>query len=324
MPDKQDTISVIIPAWNAAQMIGRAVDSVLSQSRRADEVIVINDGSTDDTRRMLESYEDWIRVIHQDNAGASAARNAGIRAATGRWIAFLDGDDEWLADHLERSMDLLCRYPGLGWVTGNYYRCLCEPRHVKTPDLDGNLLGRARSSLEGEEVFDSYFSAHQHRAMGCTDTMVIRRELLIEAGLFWEGQKRMNDVDMWLRVAYLNQRIGYVFEPGAIYHMGVPGSILKQHRDARHIEAFLDRHLELSRQAGMSEVFKPCAAAMLGTWIQTLLESLKTAEVRHLLGRFGFLFDPYCRITTYIRTRLPKLSLRYERWKRAVKESRSL
>ena len=92
-PTPPPTVSVVIPAYNAAWCVRKAIDSVLAQDYRDFEVIVVNDGSTDDTADVLASYANTIRVIDQPNGGMSNARNAGIRAACGEFIAFLDSDD---------------------------------------------------------------------------------------------------------------------------------------------------------------------------------------------------------------------------------------
>lgn len=92
---KRPTVSVIIPTYNRAHSVGAALDSVLAQEPPADEVIVVDDGSTDGTTEVLAAYGDRITVVRQDNAGAAAARNAGVRRARGDWVAFLDSDDLW-------------------------------------------------------------------------------------------------------------------------------------------------------------------------------------------------------------------------------------
>lgn len=105
------TISVIIPTYNRAKVVGRAVESVCAQTIPAHEIIVIDDGSTDDTGNVLEAFKGRIHCILQENAGVSAARNAGIRAAKGDWIAFLDSDDQWFPDYLETQVKSICQYP---------------------------------------------------------------------------------------------------------------------------------------------------------------------------------------------------------------------
>lgn len=322
MPVENGTISAVIPAYNAAPVIGRAIESVLAQRRPADEVIVVDDGSTDGTGQAVQRFGDRVRYIRQENAGASAARNTGIEAARSEWIAFLDGDDEWLPDHLRLAAELRQRHPDLRWVTGNFYRCPCRPEHVNVTDMDETQVRRVQASLAGGEVFDSYLTAHQQRAMGCTDTMVIRRDLLIRAGLFLTDQKRMNDVDLWLRIAYLGEPIGYVFEPTALYHMGVPGSILKSYQGKEYAEEFLDRHLALAEQAGMKEAFGPVAAAMLGHWLPILLKASQGRQIRYLLKRYRFLLSPYNFRTNYIQSYYPSLAFWYMNYKKHRKLKR--
>jgi len=116
-------VSVVIPAYNVGDYIGRAIDSVLVQSHRADEIIVVDDGSGDKTAEVVKGYGSKVRYIRQENLGASAARNRGIHSARNRWIAFLDGDDEWFAEKLGLQVALLRNNPELSWVSGNFIRC---------------------------------------------------------------------------------------------------------------------------------------------------------------------------------------------------------
>ena len=129
------TISVVIPAYNCERYITRSIDSVLAQTRPVDEIIIVDDGSSDNTGEVVKRYGGKVRYIRQENAGASVARNTGIEAATGDWIAFLDGDDEWLPDKIKHQTELLSRNPNLVWVTGNYMECLCEEKRsgIHTP-----------------------------------------------------------------------------------------------------------------------------------------------------------------------------------------------
>jgi glycosyltransferase involved in cell wall biosynthesis len=102
-----EQITVVITAYNSQETISRAIDSVLDQTVQPKEIIVVDDGSTDDTAQILLSFDDKIRVISQRNQGPSAARNTGIKAAKTTWIALLDGDDLWHREKLQRQIKAL-------------------------------------------------------------------------------------------------------------------------------------------------------------------------------------------------------------------------
>jgi glycosyltransferase involved in cell wall biosynthesis len=113
-------ISVIIPAYNVAQFLREAVDSALAQTRRDIEAIVVDDGSTDGSADMLRDLDDpRLRVIRQDNAGSAAARNAGLRLASGNLVAFLDADDRWAPQNLERQAAFLESHPEVDMTFGH-------------------------------------------------------------------------------------------------------------------------------------------------------------------------------------------------------------
>jgi glycosyltransferase involved in cell wall biosynthesis len=296
-------ISVIIPAYNAAAYIERALRSVLNQSRPADEIIVVNDGSTDGTSQILKRYEGKIRIIEQVNTGVSAARNAGIRAAAGDWIAFLDADDEWLPEKLAKQSQFHLNHPDLKWSSANYYRCFCDRNHQHIPDVNMSL----RPAPEENKLFDDYFQAFGVLAKGHTDTMLIWKDALLEAGLFYEPQKTIEDDDLWFRLGYMNLRFGFIREPLAIYHLGPAQSITKNYIQSQWIDLFLTRHIPLAGQAGKTDSFNSCARQMLGYWIGNLMINQQTAAVRTLLQKYGFLLTPYCRWTSYIGSLCPKL-----------------
>src|SRR5437762_7674264 len=108
-------VSVILPVYNRESTIARAIESVLAQTYRHFELIVVDDGSTDGTARVVESFDSRIRVVAQPHAGAYAARNRGLRSAHGELIAFADSDDAWLPDRLESQLPLMAR-PEVGLV----------------------------------------------------------------------------------------------------------------------------------------------------------------------------------------------------------------
>lgn len=312
-------ISAIIPAYNAENTIVRAIQSVLNQTRPADEIIVVDDGSTDQTADAVRSFGNKIILICQDNAGVSVARNTGIEAACGDWIAFLDCDDEWLPEKLRLQSEHLSRNPDLHWTAGNYYRCHCEQNHRHVPDMSQGSIDACRTFLSGREFFDDYFKAYVLLAKGHTDTTLIRRDLLFEAGLFLPGQKRMNDIDMWFRIAYIRPRFGFVFEPLAVYHLSVPGSIIKIHTDWRLIDEFLQRHFELARKADRTDVFRSCAAIGLSYWMRILMIEGSGNGIRRLIRNYGDLLKPSFRTSCHIGSFCPPLWNAKEKIKKQIR-----
>ena len=182
--------SVVMPAYNVAWCIGRAVDSVLAQDFRPYELIVVNDGSTDGTRALLEGYGTAITVIEQENRGMSAARNAGIRRARGTYVAFLDADDWWLAGKLSRQVELMHGRPEIGFSSTT----------VRVEDDDGRLLNLWRCPNGSTEILATLFAQNAAIAGGCSAVMA-RRELLDRVGLFDESLRGFEDPDLWMRLA---------------------------------------------------------------------------------------------------------------------------
>ena len=278
-------VSVVVPAYNVGPYIARAVNSVLDQNRPADEIVVVDDGSTDDTAEIVRSYGHKVRLIHQANAGASAARNAGILAARHPWIAFLDGDDEWLAQNLELQMGLLQRNPELNWATANFLRCLCRTKD-RFQNLRNGAVERAQTLMGDKEYFQSYFEACTALLLGHTNTMIVKKQALIDAGLFRTNQTRHNDEDMWFKLAYRHRQIGCNLEPLAIYHMDVPNSITKAYDGPKYLQQFLSHHLELSKQHNCQNEFKRCAVHMLRYWIHKYLSNNNIVHIRELIVQF--------------------------------------
>src|SRR3989338_149331 len=131
-------VSVIIPTYNRPQYLLLAIESVLKQTFQDFEIIVTGDGAPDSTRVMVEKYKDKVRFVNQEHMGISAARNNGIRYATGEWIAFLDDDDIWLPEKLKRQIDAIERHPEIAMVGSEVFTIDAEGRrtgHWKKSDL---------------------------------------------------------------------------------------------------------------------------------------------------------------------------------------------
>lgn len=182
------TVSVIIPAYNAAATVAASIESVLAQTSKAFEIIVVNDGSSDETASALERYAGRIKVVTQQNRGPAAARNAGVRAATGEWIAFLDGDDTWTADKLEKTVaavrgdsetvlvfsDATC-IDESGTVLP---RAFIEADRARAPSMDDMLAGRFQIPTSSVSVRRDAFE----RAGGFSEEF---RSPSFEDTLFW-------------------------------------------------------------------------------------------------------------------------------------------
>ena len=183
-------VSVVMPAYNVEWCVGRAVDSVLAQDYRARELIVVNDGSTDGTRAVLEAYGSEITLINQANRGMSAARNVAIRKAGGTHIAFLDADDRWLPAKLLRQVELMQSRPEIGFCS----------TAVRVEDDEGKLLNVWRCHGGGTAMLETIFAENAAIAGGCSAVMV-RKELFDEVGLFDESLRGFEDPDLWMRLA---------------------------------------------------------------------------------------------------------------------------
>lgn len=191
-------ISVVIPTYNRVAFVTKAIDSVLNQTFADYEVIVVDDGSTDDTKETLKQYLDKIKYIYQDNSGVSAARNTGIAVARGEWVAFLDSDDEWRADYLAKQMKHAIAFSRITMQTAN---CLFIGLDGKTESYfenNGSLTEfNGTDYLFIEEPF-CFVVKHGPWQVGST---IIRRKAIIEAGLFDMDFKFTEDFDLMARVA---------------------------------------------------------------------------------------------------------------------------
>ncbi|MCK4628898.1 MAG: glycosyltransferase family 2 protein [Sedimentisphaerales bacterium] len=308
MINKEHTIkiSVVMPAYNIEGYIGRAIKSVLAQTRPADEIIVVDDGSTDGTAAEIKKFGEQVRYIHQENAGLAGARNTGIKAAHYEWITFLDGDDEWLSEYLEQQTKLLQRNQDLRWSYSNFICCLCNEKR-RGAKLEPR---KAKALLEGKEYFDNYFLASRNKASACANTTLIRREVFEQVGFFREDQTFAEDVDMWWRIAFRCPKVGYVAEPLAIYHMVRPGTLTEsfQHSKVSILTGLLERHLKTAAEHHQLEQFESLASDLVTSWIRALLFEDNAAAIQNLLERFGYLVKPGFRAMVRLLIVFPRLT----------------
>jgi len=228
MEMNQSLVSVIIPAYNMADWTVEAVGSVLNQTYAPLEVIVVDDGSTDDTRRKLESFNGRVRYIYKENAGASSARNEGIRQARGRYIGLLDCDDLYLPDKARQSVQYLERHPRCGMVFTDIYFI----------DEGGKVMGRGKSDRRrcAGWVKEKLIVKN----LIYNPSVLIRRECFDQAGLFAEDLFPPADWDMWLRISERYQ-IGYIGEPLSKYRVSSQWNFRNIDRFERENEIVLER-----------------------------------------------------------------------------------
>ena len=204
-------VAVIIPCYNAAPYVGRALNSVFAQTYRDYCVYAIDDGSSDDTAAVLHSYRDQIISLRQEHSGQAAARNHGIRHSDSPYIAFLDADDEWLPEKLERQVMMLRGAPRVGMV---YSDCFTSGNRRDS----GSRFARVGTPTGGR-VFEQFL-----KVCGVyTPTVMVRRECLRDVGLFDETLTVSEDYNLWLRIA-ARCEIEVMPEVLAIRHV-TPGSL---------------------------------------------------------------------------------------------------
>ncbi|MCE5185485.1 MAG: glycosyltransferase family 2 protein [Planctomycetaceae bacterium] len=300
----EHTIAAVIPAYNAEKYIARALDSVLAQARLPDEIIVVDDGSADNTADIVRSFGPKVTLIQQANSGVSSARNTGIRAAKSNWIAFLDADDEWLPERLAAQLALLERNPRLAWTTSNYLECLCEENRTAAHIPVKELL----NELNGAEYFSSFLDAARRRHWGHTDCMLIRKDVLLELGGFNPDLPIAEDLDMWFRIAYRYPCVGFIPRPLAIHHLRTSGSLMVSTFSGSLYTNFMERHFQLARTQGAFEDFLPAASSLMRLWIRGLLFDARKKEIRELLTRFPRAFSPVYRCWIKGLTILPALT----------------
>lgn len=199
------SFSVIIPAYQAAEFVGEAIDSVLQQTHPPDEIIVCDDGSTDDLEGSIAPYTGRLTLIHKEHGGLASARNAGTRAASGDFVAFLDADNTYLPEYLEAVRELAVLRPDLDIVTTDAYL-----------ELDGQIYGRYYRGKARFVADDQRRGImHQHFIFG---NAVLRRESLLAVGGYDESVVS-EDTDCFVRMILGGSRVGLVDEPLCIYRI---------------------------------------------------------------------------------------------------------
>lgn len=231
-------ISVVIPAFNAEGHISNAIKSVIGQEFPSHEIIVVDDGSTDNTKKVVEQFSlANIKYLFQKNGGPSIARNNGILHASGDYIAFLDADDIWYPNHLLDAYNFFKENQNVFWFSSafdiDYGRNKIITRGIKTKD---DTIDYVKSSLKCTFVH--------------TSAVVIHYSVFTNIGLFNENWKFGEDLNLWVRIALTYPNIGYSKKPGSIFRKTI-GSLTfdKTNYDLKNtlkVLYFTDKEVKLS------------------------------------------------------------------------------
>ncbi len=269
-------ISVVIPSFNRAHCLPRALDSVLAQTRPAQQIIVVDDGSSDDTVQRLHQHYPQIQLIVQSNKGVSAARNHAIRAAKGDWIALLDSDDEWLPHKLELIRQAQQANPQMRlfhsdeiWIR-NGVRVNPMKKHAK----------------QGGMIFEQCLPL----CVISPSAAVIQRKLFDEIGYFDETLPACEDYDFWLRLCHLYE-VFYLDQPLIRKYGGHEDQLSRRFwgMDRFRIRA-LDKLLS---QARLSQQHRQAAQAMLLKKLHILLKGAHKHGNQSVIDEFSPLLQHY-------------------------------
>lgn len=220
--------SVIITLCNKASYIKRAIESVQNQTVKDIEIIVVNDGSTDNGSDIVESINDKrIFLINQKNQGVSKARNRGVKESNSEFITFLDADDEWTKKHLEILLRLKEKFPEAGAYSSTYVICKAGKKFKK-------IKYKGIPSAPWNGILPNYFKTSiEGRSPVATGVVGIHKHIFLEMSGFDEYASQGEDLDLWARIA-TKYPMAFSWHIGAIYHMGAANRICSNIRPIRY------------------------------------------------------------------------------------------
>ena len=203
-------ISVVIPSYNRKDFLKRSIDSAINQTKKPLEIIVVDDGSTDGTEAMIKSDYDFVKFIKQKNKGVSAARNIGIKVSIGEWICFLDSDDEWKKDKLEKQINAMKSNPGYKFFHSNEI-------WIK----NGLRINQKKKHKKyGGDIFDKCLDMCRISP----SSVMINKTVFDEVGNFNEDLVVCEDYELWLRICD-KYRVFFIDEPLIIKYGGHQGQL---------------------------------------------------------------------------------------------------
>ncbi len=290
---KNPKVSVIIPTYNRAHLIDKTIKSVLNQTYQDYEIIVVDNASTDNTKEAVKGFNNFkIRYIYCcDNRGSSVARNIGIRASHGEYIALLDSDDEWLPEKLDRQVEVLQNEsPEVGVV---YSDVLCIDENSK------NMNRKLRNPKKEGYIYEDLLGGN---CVGTPSTLLIKKECFHRVGLFDDLLKAHEDWDMWIRIVKY-YRFFFVEVPLVKYRLH--SNRISENRELKIIasNSVLAKYAnELKKRRGVhskiyfniGNIFCHIGKTKEGQRYLLRAISLYPFYIRYYICVFGSLFGPKC------------------------------
>ena len=261
----QPLVSVIIPAYNSGPYLAETLDSVLCQTYRCREVIIVDDGSTDDTPERVELYRSSVVYIRQGNSGAGAARNAGLQAASGDYIAFLDHDDLWLPEKLEIQLEVAAKHPESGLVVCDGVEF--DGERILSPRLlRGPLAKQLMDSSDGEITGNFYIPFIQGFGISCPAQTLIPHRVVHRVGPLTTARNENSDFEYYLRIAL---KYPITFHRHSLVHRRYLASSRSGPLDLRRFEWSLMRVAVLKRHRHLCPPeYRPLVMSSLRTLVQ--------------------------------------------------------
>ncbi|HET8947009.1 MAG TPA: glycosyltransferase [Candidatus Polarisedimenticolia bacterium] len=276
-------MSVVIPAYNAGQLVTTAIQSALAQTHRDLEVVVVDDGSTDDTLARVRSFGDPVRVLSVPHGGVPRARNHGMRAAAGRFIVFLDADDVLEATLVAQAVELLDRRPDLGFVFCNA-RLFRDGDPPSAPCIPPEFFAGATSIIVRHPLIEIIGAGYFISSSG----LCARREVLLEAGDFDESLWGSEDFEYWSRL-YLRRPVGLLAQPLVRIRHHV-GSMTRQPvKMTPCMAASRDKVIENCRKSGRDDqisIVRQFARASMLSAVRHAIGDGEQVEARRLLRQY--------------------------------------
>jgi Glycosyl transferase family 2 len=291
-------LGVVVPLFNKRATVARAIDALLNQTESPRRIVVVDDGSTDDSLGALAGVSDRVTVVRQTNAGPSAARNRGLQELDTEWVAFADADNCWHRDRVAEINSVIRAHPTLDWLTGRYVRCHPDGKSEIMPPIP--WTGEDRSGVV--DYFE--WTAPDLPGVHASETLVARRSLLSSVGGFL-GDLRCHEITlMYLTLAVRNSRVGVVGTPTVDIEFDRPDSLYSSLREsAATMLCFAKALVRLSDSAGAAQraLLRGKAADALHTALWLALNDGSLSVSREIIFTYGSLLQRKTRVKGMMR-----------------------